>query len=730
DLHQLPRGDAGDSAQLVEVPVSGEDDLRRLEETGLDVTHDHELPALGSPIPGYAKVVLYSARERERLSAAGFAPTTVIPDLPALDLVQRRRELSRRADPALPSGRTAYRQPQDYTSDMKALAEANPALVRKVTLPLASLEGRPIEGIEIATGVNRTDDGRPVYLQMGVHHAREWPSGEFPMEFATELVQRFNAGDPRVVSLLGKVRTIVIPVVNPDGFAVSRGAGPSPVDDNSNATSALSLNDQAAYKRKNCRPTVPGSEATPCAMRSNSGVDLNRNYGAYWGGPGSGTIVTAQNYRGPSPYSEPESEAVHRFTAGLHVVTFITNHTFTADGKFLRQPGFDASFLPDQDAMGNRITPDEAGMKALGDSMADASGWVSELGYETLGDITGATEDWNYFSQGTYGYTTEGRGPNFHGTFGPNVVEEYEGKAGKPGIGEAFLRAGEQAADPAGHSIIRGTAGAGRILRLKKTFTTETITKPDIIGDTLDTTLTVPASGSYEWHVNQSKRPLFASSDEAWTMTCESAGGQVLDTATVTVARGASVTEDLACPAAPSAVPPGGGGGGGGGGGIQACDSPTGRAGPRSVDRARLGRLRAPLLAAFARREGGRRTVDVVCLEGPGSLRIGYPGAGLLRTLSGSEKRRVRGRAILLLTSSPRFALRGVRPGARTSSVRRRFPRVRSIRVGLNRWFVVPRRGARLVLKSRDGRIEEVGLADSRLVGTRARAGRFLRSFR
>ena len=39
-------------------------------------------------------------------------------------------------------------------------------------------------------------------------------------------------------------------------------------------------------------------------------------------------------------------------------------------------------------------------MKALGDAMGDATGWTSELGYETLGDITGATEDWNYFAQG------------------------------------------------------------------------------------------------------------------------------------------------------------------------------------------------------------------------------------------------------------------------------------------------------------------------------------------
>ena len=241
---------------------------------------------------------------------------------------------------------------------MKALAEGSPTLVRKVTLPRASLEGRPIEGVEIATDVARTDDGRPVYLQMGAHHAREWPSAELPMEFAVDLVKRYSQGDARVRSLLDRVRVIVVPVVNVDGFAVSRGAGePTVADDDENLTLGLALNDQAAYKRKNCRPTVPGSAGLPCANRSNSGVDLNRNYGAYWGGSGSSSDVTTQGYRGPSPYSEPESEAVHRFTSGLQVVTFITNHTFTADGKFLRQPGFDDVIA---------LTPDEAPMKASG----------------------------------------------------------------------------------------------------------------------------------------------------------------------------------------------------------------------------------------------------------------------------------------------------------------------------------------------------------------------------
>ena len=85
-------------------------------------------------------------------------------------------------------------------------------------------EGRPVEGIEITTNPRR-ESGKPVFLQMGIHHAREWPSGEHAMEWAYELINGYRAGDPRVVNLVENTRTIIVPVVNPDGFNISREAG-------------------------------------------------------------------------------------------------------------------------------------------------------------------------------------------------------------------------------------------------------------------------------------------------------------------------------------------------------------------------------------------------------------------------------------------------------------------------------------------------------------------------
>jgi murein tripeptide amidase MpaA len=575
DLHAMPAPTpSAERFSMESVPISGPRDLERLEALGLDVTHDVS--------PTDATVALYSDAQRAVLAAAGYRSTTLIPDLVEADAADRRAESSAaRAGvrSALPSGREAYRVYEDYTTELKDLAHQNPAIVRELDLG-PTFEGRPIVGIEISEDVLREDDGKPVYLNFGTHHAREWPSGEFPMEFARDLVNAYNdSGDPnhaRVMDLLDQVRIVIVPVVNADGFIASRSWGTSPLDDDANATLGPSVNNQGAYIRKNCRPTAPGDAAIPCAQRVGSGVDLNRNYGYYWGGPGSSTNTTTQSYRGTAPFSEPEAEAVHGYTSTIHPTVFITNHTFTDSGWWLRQPGFDGAFFEQSPTLGGAVTPDEAAMKALGDAMGDggtddpqlgATGWPSDLGWE-LGDITGATEDWNYFAQGTYGYTPEARGSNFHANYTDMVVTEYLGDQFHPGEGvrEAFLIAGEEARNPANHGVITGTVPPGATLKLTKDFEAPTFNQPALnVDEHLETTIRGPANGTYEWHVMPSDRPQISGGpapdpgDEQWTMTCQRAGQVDVFTTTVEIARNQSVTVDWgdACgPDPPVNAPP------------------------------------------------------------------------------------------------------------------------------------------------------------------------------
>ena len=544
DFMRASRPDRSFPARLVRVPLSGPDALTRLLETGADVTHNvHD---------GYADVVIYSAAEQADLLRAGFLGETLIGDLRA----ETTRTLARRAAAPLPSGQAAYRTPAEYGEQLKGIVAEHPQIARTVVAG-SSLEGRPIEGVELAANVGATDDGRPTFLVLGLHHAREWPSGEMPMEFALDVARSHAAGDARVRALLERVRIIAIPVVNPDGFEVSRLAGPLPGDDSPFATLPLIATDSAAYKRKNCRPAA-GSEAIPCITRPTiQGVDLNRNYGAFWGGVGSSPTPADQTYRGAAPYSEPESEAIHRLSSTRPITLVISHHTFTEEGVWLRQPGFCKT--QDECSAEVDVVPDEAGMASLGGAMQQATGWRSALGWD-IGEITGATEDWNYFTQGAYGYTPEQRGVNFHPDFEDAVVREYTGEdaGGAGGVREALLRAVETAADPAHHAVLTGTAPPGRTLRLTKAFDTPTLQEGVVVKDKLDFTLTVPDSGRFSWHVNQSTRPL-AGGPEAYMLTCESGDGKVLEQRPVTVARGQSLGIDLSCGGGGPAVTPGAG---------------------------------------------------------------------------------------------------------------------------------------------------------------------------
>jgi hypothetical protein len=336
---------------------------------------------------------------------------------------------------------------------------------------------------------------------MGLHHAREWPAGEHSMEFAIDLVNGYRNGDARITDLLKRTRVLVVPVVNPDGFEQSRKWGDL-VDireiDNGGTVTILG-NPGNAYKRKNCR-VVDGQSTPPGACEISSpggygtGVDLNRNYGGLWGGPGAETNPADPTYRGAGPFSEPESQAVRELISERHVTTLVTNHTFS--NLVLRPPGIRES----------GETVDEAALEDLGARMAAQNGYRNIHGYE-LYDTTGTTEDWSYNATGGFGYTFEIGPDEFHPPFA-EMVNEYLGAGVYAGKGnrEAFLIALENAANSRQHSVINGKAPAGAVLRLTKSFQTKTSTGP-AIDDRLESTLFVPAGDKFTWHVNPSTRP-------------------------------------------------------------------------------------------------------------------------------------------------------------------------------------------------------------------------------
>jgi len=213
--------------------------------------------------------------------------------------------------------------------------------------------------------------------------------------------------------------------------------------------------------------------------------------------------------------------------------------------------------------------------------------------------------------------------------------------------------------------------------------------------------------------------------------------------ASAPVGAGGTAPPDATC----RAQAPGGGGGTGGGGQggaapdggpiadslqplrLAGCARPRGRLSGLAVGPLRLGRTRAGNRRAIPTNRRRRRTVDHFCLGDGRHMRAGYPSSRLLGSLPSRERRRVSGRAVLVLTSSRHYSARGVGRGDRLRTLRRRFGRLRSHRVGRNRWYLARGRRARLLFKVRHGRVQELGLGDRRLTGARRVTVRYLRSF-
>ncbi len=516
ELHELTEPAPRMQIVRVATPTDAVEDA--LVATGLDLTEHGGAD--------YLDVVLHSPADGALLRDRGFAYQVVEPDLLQHSLAERaaeRRLALRGGGGGLPSGRTGtYRRLADYSEELQALAADNPRLVRYFTLPFETYEGRPVEGIEVAPRVKRKD-GRPAFALMGAHHAREWPSAEHTLEFAYELINGWKQGKKPIRKLMRRSRVVFVPVVNPDGFNTSREAGElagaaggrdAPAGDE---TANLAI--PYEYQRKNCRFLPPleddGGSCTqmPALGLTQFGVDPNRNYGGFWGGPGASSAdtlpfgATAQDYRGPGPFSEPETRNIRKLVARRQVVTLITNHTFS--NLVLHPPGLQSQGLP----------PDDKLLRRLADSMARENGYTSQAGFE-LYDTSGTTEDWSYNATGGLGYTFEIGPTAFHPAF-DSMVAEYRGTTAAAGDGggnrSAYLKALRSTVNAKRHSVIRGNAPPGAVLTLKKKFKTPTSPVLDgageeggviLLPEKLKTTLKVRRSGHYRWHVNPSTRPL------------------------------------------------------------------------------------------------------------------------------------------------------------------------------------------------------------------------------
>jgi len=233
--------------------------------------------------------------------------------------------------------------------------------------------------LKISDQVNDSEDEPAVYF-MGAHHSREPISTEVVMGIINHLTSKYGVDDA-VTNMVNEAEIYIIPMVNPDGHEIV-------------------LDQLNTNWRKNAADG-DGNGVLNYNSGSVDGVDPNRNYGWEFGGDGSSGDQTAETYRGPSAFSEPETAAMRDLLATHHFTTGISYHSYSE--LVLWPYAYSASSL----------APDHEALEELGVNMAESIPRIIGSGHYTpeqsndLYPASGVTDDWAYGKHGIFCYTVE-----------------------------------------------------------------------------------------------------------------------------------------------------------------------------------------------------------------------------------------------------------------------------------------------------------------------------------
>jgi hypothetical protein len=172
---------------------------------------------------------------------------------------------------------------------------------------------REIIALRLTANEGASADGsKPAVLYSSTIHAREWIATEVNRRLLEWFIKGWREEKPDAVKILNTTELWFVLVQNPDGYQYTF--------------------DVDRLWRKNLRDNDVDNEIT-----SLDGVDGNRNFAEHWNydDEGSGTITSDETYRGPSPFSEPETQAIRDLLIDIHPTYHISYHSF---GELLLYP--------------------------------------------------------------------------------------------------------------------------------------------------------------------------------------------------------------------------------------------------------------------------------------------------------------------------------------------------------------------------------------------------------
>jgi hypothetical protein len=158
------------------------------------------------------------------------------------------------------------------------------------------------------------------------------------------------------------------------------------------------------------------------------------------------------------------------------------------------------------------------------------------------------------------------------------------------------------------------------------------------------------------------------------------------------------------------------------------CPRATGRVSGRTLGLASLGMTRKQARHAYKHSSTrGQRYEDFFCLT-PVGVRVGYASPKLVRLVTRRGPERLRGRVVWISTSNPYYAIDGIRPGATLTATEAELHKGNLFHVGINYWYLTPSGTVTAIFKARRGVVEEIGIADKRVTGSRKAQRAFLTS--
>ncbi|MEM9801505.1 MAG: M14 family metallopeptidase, partial [Planctomycetota bacterium] len=324
-------------------------------------------------------LVLVDALELEQLDDLQFDVEVVVPDLaaayarrlaegaPVGSVQAAGSNIGQWLSPPFGQGSMGgYYTFAEIESVLDQFRATYPQLISQKASIGTSLQGRPISMVRISDNPDVDEDEPEVRID-SLHHAREPQSMQATIFFVSWLLEEYGS-DPLATYLVNEREIYVVPCVNPDGYEYNRSIAPG----------------GGGLWRKNRRNNGDGT----------FGVDLNRNYPFQWGGSGSSGNTSSDIYRGTSPASEPETQAMIQFMTGRSFQTALTVHTF-AD-LWLAPWGYVASLPPDWDEINE-----------IGTLAVEESGYPQGPAAILLYTASGITTDYDYGTLGTYSWTPE-----------------------------------------------------------------------------------------------------------------------------------------------------------------------------------------------------------------------------------------------------------------------------------------------------------------------------------